>query len=393
MLGWSMRLRRCAPWLAIAGGALALRLIALRATAGYAPKHDDHAYLLHALALERTGDYPVYVVAGESMPTAYRAPGFPAMLVAARDLLGPDLASARVAQAVVGTALVVLVGVVARQIWGPRTALIAMVLAAVSPVLVLFGSSLISEPLFAVLALGALACALQARGRVGWAVAAGVLAGAAALTRPEGLVLAAAIAWCAGGRRAAVTVLACALLCIAPWTVRNALVLHAFVPVSTAGGNNDLALEDRAWHDPRLSGLYPRARAAHRGDEPGTDGALMKEAVAWVARHPLFPLAMLWSNAGRVTGVAPASFSARSLRTVSLREDLAPNLRAGLLAFSVLAVAGATTKAARRAPPGWWAAAALLFAVAVLVNAEQRFAIPLQAWVLPLAALPFSRGR
>jgi hypothetical protein len=91
--------------------------------------------------------------------------------------------------------------------------------------------------------------------------------------------------------------------------------------------------------------------------------------------------------------VAPASFSARSLRTVSLREDLAPILRAGLLAFSVLAVAGATTKAARRAPPGWWAAAALLFAVAVLVNAEQRFAIPLQAWILPLAALPFSRGR
>ena len=67
-------------------------------------------------------------------------------------------------------------------------------------------------------------------------------------------------------------------------------------------------------------------------------------------------------------------------------------MRLGLLLITALAIAGISTRAARRAPPGWWLAAGLVLATTLLVNAEQRFAVPLQAFLAPLAVLPFTRG-
>lgn len=67
-------------------------------------------------------------------------------------------------------------------------------------------------------------------------------------------------------------------------------------------------------------------------------------------------------------------------------------MRLGLLLMAVLALAGLCTRAARRAPPGWWLAAGFVLASTLLVNAEQRLAVPLQAFLAPLAVLPFTRG-
>lgn len=393
---WVIRSR---AWQALVAGALGIRLAVVELTRGYIPKHDDRSYLRHAIALERTGAYPVYHVAGHVVPTAYRAPAFPLMLALAHGVVGGGVEHERIAQALVGTLLVGLVGVVSAEIWPLRTALVATALAAVSPVLVVFGASLISEPLFAALELGAVACALRAHGRARWALAAGALAGAAALTRPEGLAVALGVALCAGGRRAAALVLVAAALCVAPWTVRNALVLHAFVPVSTEAGNtlagtyNSVSARTGAlWRDPRAADLYRAARAAHRGDEAGTDRALLGAVAHWVAHHPLYPARVAFENGRRLAGLAPTSFSADSLHVVSLPESPAPAIRLGLLVASALALAGACTAAARRAPPGWWLAGLVVTLAAVLVNAEQRFAVPLQAWLAPLGALALTRG-
>ena len=185
---------------------------------------------------------------------------------------------------------------------------------------------------------------------------------------------------------------------MAPGTIRNADVLHAFVPVSTETGNtlagtyNPASLADGRWRDPRKFHLYSAARRANRDSEAATDRALTHAALAFVAAHPAAPLRVAAGNAQRVTGVAPTGFSRLSLTSVSLPPGPAPLLRAALLATSLLALAGATTRAARRAPPGWWAAAAIVALVALLVNAEQRFAVPLQPFLLLLAPLPFTRG-
>ena len=57
-----------------------------------------------------------------------------------------------------------LIGVIALQLWGQREALVAMALGAVYIPLILVGQSVMSEPLFVLCMLGAIACALQALG-------------------------------------------------------------------------------------------------------------------------------------------------------------------------------------------------------------------------------------
>jgi 4-amino-4-deoxy-L-arabinose transferase-like glycosyltransferase len=399
--------------LALLGLGLAARLGALAATRGYVPHHDDRAYFRHARALERLHRYPVFHVGHHVVPTAYRPPGFPVLLAAAQALLGGGTLDDRLAQCAVGVALVALVGIVAARLFDRRTALVAMTLAALSPVLVVFGSSLISEPLFATLELAAVAAALCARSAphaTRWAVLAGIAAGAAALTRSEGLLALPAVALIAWRPRAWAPPLALVLAgiaVVAPWTVRNAEVLHAFVPVSTETGNtlagtyNDLSANDRvapaAWRDPRLSGLYPAVRAAHRFSEPGLDRALERVAVDYVTDHPLYPLRVAVQNAGRLAGLAPASWSAWSLHTVSLSTRAGTLVRVALLLTVLLAVAGALGGRARHLPAGWWLTGLVLAASTLLVNAEQRFAVPLQPWLILLAALPISaaldRGR
>lgn len=128
-----------------------------------------------------------------------------------------------------------------------------------------------------------------------------------------------------GGRRGlgpAVLFLAVALAVIAPWTLRNALVFGDFVPVRTGGGQIvhlgtvglGATLEPQSAPLPppwraesalaavRAVIVEPRARrrtleawqhhlvarhASPRDDEADRDRRLMREALAWIAAHPL----------------------------------------------------------------------------------------------------------
>ena len=57
-----------------------------------------------------------------------------------------------------------LIGLLALQLWGRREALVAMALGAVYVPLILVGQSVMSEPLFVLCMLGAIAAALRALG-------------------------------------------------------------------------------------------------------------------------------------------------------------------------------------------------------------------------------------
>src|SRR6185369_12191155 len=86
--------------------------------------------------------------------------------------------------------------------------------------------------------------AAAGRGRLGVALGAGGLWGLAILTRETVLYFVPLAAlWlatraAAGARLRAGAFLVAALIVVAPWTYRNWLEFHAFVPVSTAGGQN-----------------------------------------------------------------------------------------------------------------------------------------------------------
>ena len=397
-VGNTGRVLRSRIWWGLVATALLLRAAVVRVTPGYTPLHDDHSYLIHAVALVNTGNYPMFETHGIEAPTAYRAPGFPVVLALARSVLGTELEGPRLVQVLVATAGVGLVGVVAHRIWGRRTALAATALAALSPLLVVYSGSLISEPLFIALELGALACALEAA----WAGGLGRRRGRARRRRR---------AHPARGPRAAA----------GPRALRRR-------PPGGAARGLPRGADDRAMDDPQRRGL-PRLRPdQHRGGQhpgrhlqrqvggrrpvarPAAGRPLPARAgeddrqrarhrrdphpavIHYIADHPLQPLRVAWFNAGRIAGLAPTSFASHSLDTVSLPDTSAPVVRLGLLLMTALALAGVFTRAARRAPPGWWLAAGLVLATTLLVNAEQRFALPVQAFLAPLAVLPFTRG-
>ena len=101
-------------------------------------------------------------------PTAFRPPGYPIVLagvhVVGDRLLGSRWTKARVANALLGTLAVALIGLVAAQLWSRRTALAAMAVLAVDLPLVLVGGSLMSDTLFVTLVLATVLAGLRGSG-------------------------------------------------------------------------------------------------------------------------------------------------------------------------------------------------------------------------------------
>lgn len=163
-------------------------------------------------------------------------------------------------QAAIGALLVPAVARVGARAFGRRAGLLAAACAALYPDLVWFAVRFWTETLFIVLLWWAIerTLAADATGARPTAALAGMLWALATLTRELALYLVPlAVLWMlrprqaesAGGWRAwlrparaslapaAVLLLSC-LVTIAPWTIRNAVVFRAFVPVSTMGSLN-----------------------------------------------------------------------------------------------------------------------------------------------------------
>ena len=168
---------------------------------------------------------------------------------------GGGVREARVLQAFMGAALVLLVYSTACWMFSRSTALLAAAASAVYPLFIYFTGALLTETLFLVMMAAcaysiirlALRPAVQeSRARMVLAgLAPGILWGLASLTRPVAIVAVLfawgwAVAVAGAGRRrllhaVPVMVLACAAV-VAPWTVRNYAVHGCFVPVTTQAG-------------------------------------------------------------------------------------------------------------------------------------------------------------
>src|SRR3954469_5609155 len=149
--------------------ALALRLGYVALTPGYAIVHDARDYDTHARSIAARAGF-ARLGPGPSRVTAFRPPAYPILLAGVYTLTGHEtkadeqrVVAGRVANALVGTAIVALIGVLALQVFDRRVALAAMALAAVSLPLILVGGALMSEPLFAALLLGSLTAAIAYR--------------------------------------------------------------------------------------------------------------------------------------------------------------------------------------------------------------------------------------
>ncbi len=159
--------------------------------------------------------------------------------------------AARLLATLLGAATALVAYALGRRLGGTAAGLTAAAVVAVDPVLVAYGGLEMTEP-FAALTLSAAAlCFLRARDRddIWMWLATGALLGATTLFRPEYLLVGLALAVLAGfvagrgaGTRrglAASAVCACGLAAVvAPWTLRNLVVLDRFVPVTTGGGKS-----------------------------------------------------------------------------------------------------------------------------------------------------------
>jgi 4-amino-4-deoxy-L-arabinose transferase-like glycosyltransferase len=186
-----------------------------------------------------------YVFHGQSVASAGHPPAWQVLLSGVSWVGGTGQLAHRATGCVVGAVTIVLVGLLARRVAGERVGVVAAGMAAVYPVLIGADISLMSETLYGFFVAAALLVAYRLRDRrdLGSAAGLGALIALAALTRSEGLLLIVLLALpvalrAGGGRRfllSGACVAACALV-IAPWAIRNAVVFHRFVPLSTNDG-------------------------------------------------------------------------------------------------------------------------------------------------------------
>ncbi|HEX5592485.1 MAG TPA: hypothetical protein VFX35_03945 [Solirubrobacterales bacterium] len=246
---------------------------------GRAPVYDAQAYAAIAKNLEEGNGFTVG--AGATQPSSNYSPGLPLLVAGLYEATGGvHERLARVVLAVVGALSVLFAYAIGRRLGRalqrPKASVVAGVPApdpqlesyasysavnspivwpalggalvvAVYPALLEYQGMLMSEPLAAALLSGGVLAALWAWDG-GWArwLLPGAMFGALAMVRPEYLGVAILVALVIAGRdllgdrrnsllRAAVF-LGALVVIIGPWTIRNAVALDRFVPISTGGG-------------------------------------------------------------------------------------------------------------------------------------------------------------
>lgn len=402
--------------------ALALRLGYIAATPGYQAIDDAHNYDVHARSIAAGHGFAL-IGSGPSGETAFRPPGYPYLLAGVYSLSGVEraktstrLLAGRVANAIVGTVIVALIGLLSAQLFDRRVALVAMALGAVYLPLILVGGSLMSEPLFAALLLGALAAAVQHRRsahRCRWALIAGALGGLAILTRANAAILLAPLVvavwdtrprWSWRALAPPAVLVAVALGTVAPWTIRNAVVLDSFVPVSTqlgtalAGTYNDAARTDRqhpaSWRSLRRVPDYQYlVRRWREIPEPVLDRKLRAAALRYAAHHPAYVAEVAFWNTVRMLDLAGMSWSRHTASTISIGPRWADAGVISFWLFAALAIAGALTPRGRRTPRYVAAVPALLFlSVAFLAFETPRYRTGIDPFIVMLASVALLAG-
>jgi hypothetical protein len=191
---------------------------------------------------------------------------------------------------------------------------------------------------------------------------------------------------------------AATVLTIAPWTIRNAVVLHRFVPVSDengitlAGTYNPTSAANRQipykWIYPGAVPAYaPIAQASFHLTEPALSSRLSSAAFHYIGDHPLAPLQVAYHNLRRLLELEGSAAWHDSAASIGISTGTA---RIGVLGFwlvALLAAAGLFTRLARRAPQWLWAVPILLAWSVLVVNSETpRFRSPIDPYLIMLAA-------
>jgi 4-amino-4-deoxy-L-arabinose transferase-like glycosyltransferase len=392
--------------------AIASRVAFVSTQPDYRPFGDAADYNAHAVFIASGDGFPPTAIAAPGTPSALRPPAYPFALGAVYAPSGNSVTAGRLLGAALGTLSALLTYLLAGGLFSRRVGVVGGVLCALFPPLVVLSGTLLSENLFIPLALAAVLVVLRARAsahHLWWAVAAGVMCGLAALTRAAGLVLVVpavvglvTIRPLKRGALASGVAVACMLLVLLPWAVRNAHDFHRFVPVSTqfgftaAGAYNSVAFHSgpvqAAWQVPCDVPDY--SMRCHRPgiDEARLDASLRRSASHFARAHPGYVLTVLRLDALRSVylGGNPA-FTRLWDRELGLPHSLRGLVKASVLTALALAVLGVISLLAGWARGGRplfvWLAPALLLAATLPMLGNPRYRIAIDPFLLTLAAV------
>jgi 4-amino-4-deoxy-L-arabinose transferase-like glycosyltransferase len=227
-------------------------------------------------------------------PTAGWPPGYPFVMSLLFRVFGIHLKLALVLNVLLATATVVILYLVVERMMDRRSARVAAGFFAILPGPLFITGLFLSETLFIFILVGFLALVVFLPDRRWTAVALGVALGLAALTRGEGLlmpIIPLAIWWGHLARRewltrAAVLLVAMAVT-VAPWTIRNAVAMDAFIPVA-----NNASWTLWSGHNPRANGWIvnpeasPARSPASSASETERAEQLRREAISWAIHNP-----------------------------------------------------------------------------------------------------------
>ena len=374
------------------------------------PKTDAADYDRYGVSIASGRGFPDTNLGAVRGATAFRPPLYPLVLAGVYEVSGTSSATtrwrdARIVEALLGTVAVGLIGLIALRIFGRPEALAATAIAVVYPPLLLVGSSLVSETVFVPLVLAGVWLVLRYRDeqRLRWLLLAGVAGGLATLSRSNGFLIVLALGfgvwilrprWSRRALAAPATLLGIAALVVLPWTVRNAIELHAFVPVSTqtglalAGQYNDVSAANGArWLPPNGVPAYRHFFEDPSLDEADLDSKLRDAAIDYAVDHPQHVFAAGFWNGLRLLNLDdPIPLELQAAHDLGQPPGLARLSVYGFWILAVLALFGCAIGAARRLPAFIWLVLAAVIVSIMFIGGLTRYRIPADPILILLAA-------
>ncbi|HUG00147.1 MAG TPA: glycosyltransferase family 39 protein [Ilumatobacter sp.] len=240
-------------------------------------------------------------------------PGYSLVLAAVYAVFGVRPQAGELLNAFVGAIGVVLLMMLVERLVNRRTAVVAGIAFAVMPGPIMWTDVLVSETLFTTIFIGLFVVLAHAKPAPIWLVTIGLIIGIGANIRGEAMVwglLPIVFFWSTSSRpellRRVALIGAVAIATLIPWTVRNAVVMDAFLPTGTNASHTLWA-----GHNPAATGgqVYPPAgyddqfSTESPARELQSSKALRSDAIGYMFSHPLrelelIPLKLIHLNRG-----------------------------------------------------------------------------------------------
>jgi len=231
-----------------------------------------------------------------------RAPGYPFFLAGIYKIYGHSQLAAESAQIIVSLFSLIILYLLAKDIFGLSAARIAVAIGAVYPAFISYNTFLYTETLFTFSLLCYVYFSWLAfkKKSIFYPVLAGLIIGYSVLVRGEALVLLPALflfglIFERKQLKKAALIILISICTIAPWTFRNYKVFHKFIPVSSQGGS---ILWIASYYDPARKGewmLWHKDNQYFNDlikglDDVERDELLGRQGVENIRNHPFYYL-------------------------------------------------------------------------------------------------------